>query len=151
MHFKLLKKKNRFYEFRQTPPPFVNFIHKNPFFFNWWLPLLSFLDTTGRVHELLCTCPQYGDTSYHIHKFSKMVFNIILAPYQISYFVDILISGRPRRIHHFYFGIIFGLWYGSPFHPTPQHAHMTGMVALLSFTGQLEEHVDVRSGLKMHI
>ena len=41
MHFKLLKKKNRFYEFRQTrPPPFVNSIHKIPFFFNWWLPLL---------------------------------------------------------------------------------------------------------------
>jgi len=30
----------------------------------------------------------------------------------ISYFVDFLISGRPKRIHHFYFGIIFGLWYG---------------------------------------
>ena len=34
---------------------------------------------------------------------------------QISYLVDFLISGRPRRIHHFYFGIIFGLWYGSSF------------------------------------
>merc|ERR1719264_698118 len=30
----------------------------------------------------------------------------------ISYLVDFLISGRPRRIHHFYFGIIFGLGYG---------------------------------------
>ena len=26
------------------------------------VPLHAFLDTTGRVHELLCACPQYGDT-----------------------------------------------------------------------------------------
>jgi len=29
----------------------------------------------------------------------------------ISYFVDFLISGRPKRLHHFYFGLIFGVWY----------------------------------------
>ena len=27
----------------RPPPPFVNFIHKNPFFFNWWLPLAILL------------------------------------------------------------------------------------------------------------
>ena len=33
--FQVLRKKIRFFEFRQTPvrPPFVNFIHKFPFFF----------------------------------------------------------------------------------------------------------------------
>jgi len=31
----------------------------------------------------------------------------------ISYLVDFLISGRPKRIHHFYFAVIFGLWYTS--------------------------------------
>jgi len=29
----------------------------------------------------------------------------------LSFLIDIFISSRPTRIHHFYFAIIFGLWY----------------------------------------
>jgi len=29
----------------------------------------------------------------------------------LSYLLDIFITARPTRIHHFYFAIIFGLWY----------------------------------------
>ena len=65
MHFKLLKKKNRFYEFRQTPPPVFVFFSQNSVFFLLMasLTILFFLDgvesqapTPGRlVCQKVCT------------------------------------------------------------------------------------------------
>merc|ERR1711934_755725 len=55
-----------------------------------------------------------GRTLRFLYKLSwgleNMVSTIALL-ISILYFVDFFISGRPKRIHHFYFAIIFGLWY----------------------------------------
>ena len=64
-------------------------------------------DPAWRVYELLCTCSEHGTKLKSKKTKCRCSWNWIL---QISYFVDFLISGRPKRLHHFYFGIIFGVW-----------------------------------------
>jgi len=54
------------------------------------------------------TVVEYGFLKTPLDEFMNFFMHAINT---ISYFVDFFISGRPKRIHHFYFAIIFGLWY----------------------------------------